>query len=47
MYGDGAIAGKWAVSIEESGAANLEGSLIPNIDSLLENVLAKAGEMQQ
>ena len=47
MYGDGSIAGKWAVSIEESGATNLQGSLVPNIDSLLENVLTRVGEMQQ
>ena len=47
MYGDGSIAGKWAVSIEESGATNLQGSLVPNIDSLLENVLTRVGEMQR
>ena len=47
MYGDSAIAGRWAVSLEESGVANLEKNLVPAVDTLVESVLALTGEMRK
>ena len=40
MYGDGAITGQWAVSLEDDGVDNLKASTVPSIDALVENVLA-------
>ena len=41
MYGDHAVVGKWAVSLEEDGVDNLRGSAVPSVDALVENVLAE------
>jgi CRISPR system Cascade subunit CasC len=46
MYGDGAVIGKWAVSLEEDCVANLKGDLVPNMEELVGNVLAAATSSQ-
>ena len=41
MYGDHAVVGKWAVSLEEDGVDNLRGGAVPSVDALVENVLGE------
>ena len=42
MYGDGAIVGKWVVSLEEDPVDNLKHSIVPSVSALVENVMAEA-----
>ena len=42
IYGDDAIVGTWAVALEEDGVDNLESSLVPNLDRLVQSVLSAA-----
>ena len=41
MYGDDAVVGKWAVSLEEGGIDNLKGSAVLSVNALVGNVLAE------
>lgn len=42
MYGDDAIVGKWAVSLEENGVVNLKDDLVPTLKDMVGNVLDAA-----
>ena len=41
MYGDDAVVGKWAVSLEEGGIDILKGSAVLSVNALVGNVLAE------
>ena len=47
MYGEDAIVGKWALSMEDEGPENLGGDRVDSLGGLVERVLASAGGVTQ